>query len=96
MGINLTETRRMIMNKYAIDTNILVYNIFEDDEKKRNISEKIIINTSIISTQVLSEFINVTQRKLKLDKISILTLCMQTIEFCTLHPVNKNTVLKAT
>jgi len=46
----------------------------------------------IISTQVLSEYLNVVRRKLKLPKDEIMDICLQNIELCILQPVSLTTL----
>lgn len=62
------------MSKIFIDTNILIYTIDRNDNKKlsraRKLLENIIANDKpVISTQVLQEFYSATTTKLKLDKL---------------------------
>jgi predicted nucleic acid-binding protein len=73
--------KQMIMNKtIALDTNILVYCHSNDELDKRDTATSLFVLYPIISTQVLSEYINVVKRKLKLPKNEIMDLCMQYIE----------------
>jgi len=41
---------------------------------------------------VLSEYINVVKRKLKLPKDEIMDVCLQNIEMCVLQPVSLSTL----
>jgi predicted nucleic acid-binding protein len=76
------------MNKIiAIDTNVLVYCHSNDELDKQKIAIGLVDSIPIISTQTLSEYINVVKRKLKLPKEKILDVCLQNIEMCILHPV---------
>ena len=79
----------MIMNKtIALDTNILVYCHSNDEIDKQETAMSLFALYPIISTQVLSEYINVVKRKLKLPKKEILDVCLQNIEMCILQPVS--------
>jgi len=51
----------MTMNKTAVNTNILVY-IIDVTETKHEIAKMILIEPPVISTQVVSEFMNVVRR----------------------------------
>ena len=46
----------------------------------------------VISTQVISEYINVIKRKLKLPKDEIMDVCLQNIEMSILQPVSLTTL----
>jgi predicted nucleic acid-binding protein len=46
----------------------------------------------VISTQVLSEYINVVKKRLQLPKKEVIDICRQNIEDCTLYPVGKSTL----
>jgi len=81
--------KQMIMNKtIALDTNILVYCHSNDEIDKKETAMSLFALHPIISTQVLSEYINVVKRKLKLPKNEILDVCLQNIELCILQPVS--------
>jgi len=78
----------MITNrKIALDTNVLVYCHSNDEPDKQETAIGLIDSNSIISTQALSEYLNVIKRKLKLPKEKILDICLQNIEMCILQPV---------
>ena len=84
------------MNKIiALDTNILVYCHSNDEPNKQKIAMGLFNEKPIVSTQVLSEYINVTKRKLKLPKEEIMDVCLQNIEMCTLQPVSFATLKSA-
>lgn len=59
----MTEKKRM-PDRIFIDTNILIYFV-GDDSEKRELSESIIFSDSIkvLSTQVINEFLNVSYKK---------------------------------
>jgi len=83
----------MIMsNKFALDTNILVYCHSNAEPEKQKIATSFFALCPIISTQVLSEYINVVKRNLQLPKDEIMDVCMLNIELCILHPVNFTTL----
>lgn len=88
--------KQMIMNKtIALDTNILVYCHSNDEPDKQKTAISFFALHPVISTQVLSEYINVVKRKLKLPKDKIMDVCLQNIEMCTLQPVSTATLKHA-
>ena len=85
--------KQMIMNKkIALDTNILVYCHSNDELEKQEKAISLFSLCPIVSTQVLSEYINVVKRKLKLPKDEIMDVCLQNIEMCVLQPVSLSTL----
>jgi predicted nucleic acid-binding protein len=80
------------MTKFAVDTNVLVYSHSQDDLFKQEVARNLIVHAPIISTQVLSEYINVLKRLLPLSKKDLLHLCMQTVAHGNIHPVDTSTL----
>lgn len=80
------------MNEMAVDTNILVYLYDESDERKRNISEELLALTPVVSAQVVSEYLNVTRRLLKLPKSDVLERCANVFAQCTIVPTSQATL----
>jgi predicted nucleic acid-binding protein len=78
--------------KIAIDTNILVYCHSNDELDKQKMATSFFSFYPVISTQVLSEYINVVKRKLGLPKDKIMDVCLQNIELCTLQSVTIDTL----
>ena len=78
--------------RIAIDTNILVYCHSNDEPGKQNTAISFFALRPVISTQVLSEYLNVVKRKLKLPKDKIMDACLQNIEMCILQPVSFTTL----
>jgi len=78
--------------KIALDTNILVYCHSIDELDKQKTAMSLFALYPIVSTQVLSEYINVVKRKLKLPKDEIMDVCLQNIELCILQPVSLSTL----
>ena len=78
--------------KIASDTNILIYLYDGENEDKRNISELLIVDKPIISSQVISEFLNVTKRLLKLPKIEILQKANTLFSKCEIVCVSQKTL----
>jgi predicted nucleic acid-binding protein len=82
----------MIITKFAIDTNILVYSHDNENEYKQDVARSLIVQTPIVSAQVISEYINVLRRIIPYSKENLLHLCTRTIEDCIIHPVNISTL----
>ena len=81
--------------KIALDSNILVYLYDDDNEDKRKICELLIVDKPTISSQVISEFLNVTKRLLKLPKIEILEKATKLFSKCEIKSMNQETLEKA-
>ncbi|MBO9613982.1 MAG: PIN domain-containing protein [Dyadobacter sp.] len=73
----------------ALDTNVLLYLYDANDHTKRRVSESIVASSPIISTQVVSEFINVTKRVLKLPKQEILYKCNLVFDRCQIISIDQ-------
>jgi predicted nucleic acid-binding protein len=78
--------------KIAIDTNILVYCHSNDELDKQRLAISLFSFYPVISTQVLSEYINVVKRMLRLPKEKIMDVCLQNIELCALQPITIDTL----
>jgi len=86
----------MIMNKtIALDTNVLVYCHSNDELEKQEIATSLFAFYPVVSTQVLSEYLNVVKRTLKLPKDEVMDICLQNIELCILQPVALTTLRTA-
>ena len=68
VAISLTATKPTIMNNIAIDTNILLYSISKNENRKLPIAANLIDENPIIFPQNLSEFINVLLNRWKYPK----------------------------
>ena len=56
------------MEYVFLDTNILIYAFSEDEQDKRIIANKILLEENcLISTQVINELSNILYKKFKLD-----------------------------
>jgi predicted nucleic acid-binding protein len=95
MDISLTETMPITMSKIALDTNILLYGVSVDDERKRKISCKLIDRQPVIFPQNLSEFINVLLNRWKYPKHNIEIAIKEILSDCLLEPTSPDTYLNA-
>ena len=78
----------MIMtNNIALDTNVLIYLHDNSDLNKRAIAKDLLSDDPFISSQVISEYLNVIRRLLPLSKIELLTQASGLLAGCTIIPV---------
>ena len=87
--------RQTTMNNIALDTNILIYSHFKNDEQKRKIAHELLTCYPIVSTQVVSEYLNVMKRLLSIPKIELLELCAQWMNECHIQIVERSTIIIA-
>src|ERR1700739_3868160 len=83
----------MMPDLIAVDTNVLIYLHDSSDVRKRKIAENIIADNPNISSQVVSEYINVTRRLLNLSKAEVLTQCAKLFQSCEIIPVSAETLV---
>lgn len=73
------------MSKIAIDTNILIYlHEINPVSDKRLIASELVSNGPLISSQVVSEYLNVCHKRLKMTKQDCLDSLMGWLPFCDL------------
>ena len=82
-------------SSFALDTNILIYLYDSFEDRKRDISESLLIDEPFISAQVISEFLNVTKRLQKLPKREILEKCNKVIAQCEIIPMSQEIMDRA-
>ena len=84
----------IIMTKIALDTNILIYNHFLENERKRAISQELLLKSPFISTQTISEYLNTMKRLLKsvATKADLMDLCAEWMSQCVICPIDIATV----
>jgi len=82
-------------DRIAVDSNVLLYLHDKSDKRKRDIATNILSDNPKISTQVISEFINVTRRQLDLSKADIVTYCADLLKDCEIIPVSCDTLTNA-
>lgn len=82
----------MTINSAAIDTNVLLYLHDRSDDRKRGIAQEILAENPVISSQVLSEFLNVLRRQLPLSKSEIVDYVANLLQDCELIQVNTSTL----
>ena len=80
------------MTKISLDTNVLIYNHGIDGDAKQLIADSLLDNVPIISTQVISEYLNVLKRISKMSKSDLLKMCAEWLEGCKVQPVSISTI----
>jgi len=80
------------MSKIALDSNILIYNHSQECEDKKHIARGFFNENPVVSSQVVSEYINVIKRNLKMSKLELMQLCSLWLEKCTVQPVVLSTI----
>lgn len=72
------------MNNIAIDTNILLYSISKNENRKLLIAANLIDENPVIFPQNLSEFINVLVNRWKYPKENMELIVSEVLRSCTL------------
>ena len=80
------------MTKISLDTNVLIYNHGIDGDAKQLIADSLLDNVPIISTQVISEYLNVIKRISKMNKSDLLRMCAEWLEDCQIQSVSLSTI----
>ena len=80
------------MTKIALDTNVLIYNHGLNGDAKQVIADNLLDNIPVISTQVISEYLNVLKRISKMNKNDLLKICAEWLEGCQIQPVSLSTI----
>ena len=81
-----------IMSKFALDTNIFIYSHDNSGGVKQNIARDLIIRSPIVSTQVISEYINALKRILKIPKEQLFRIFMPNLNYCHIAVVDIETL----
>ena len=88
-------TKRTIMSKIAIDTNILLYALDDFYPEKQNIAIHLIADRPTFCSQTLSEFTNVCLRRWKFPKDKVAKLIKTYLQQCAYVPVTEQVVLRS-
>jgi len=91
----LIGAKRTIMNKVAIDTNIMLYALDEFYPEKQKIAINIIADKPSFCSQSLSEFTNVCLRKWKFPKSKVAELIKTYLQQCSYIPVSESMMIGA-
>lgn len=79
----------------ALDTNVLIYLHDNINLHKRTVAQDLLADNPNISSQVVSEYLNVTRRVLNLSKEELLTKTSGLLSGCAINPVLPATLLMA-
>ncbi|MES2703196.1 MAG: PIN domain-containing protein [Bacteroidota bacterium] len=85
----------MTVDHIATDSNILLYLHDKSDKRKRDIAKNILSDNPQISTQVISEFINVARRQLDMPKADMVAYCADLLKDCQINSVSWSTLITA-
>ena len=80
------------MSRIALDSNILIYNHSLDYENKRLIARNFFKEKPVVSSQVISEYLNVMRRNFKMQKLELMQLCSLWLEKCSVQPIMLSTI----
>jgi predicted nucleic acid-binding protein len=83
------------MNKAALDTNIIIFSHGSDVPGKQVIARRLLNSAPVISSQVISEYLNVMRRLFKMNKMDLMNLCSRWLENCHVQPVVFSTIYLA-
>ncbi|MCE7065609.1 PIN domain-containing protein [Dyadobacter sp. CY326] len=83
------------MTKIAVDTNILIYLHEEPSSNKTVRAKEIITESPVISAQVISEYLNVLKRLLKVPKLRLIEHCLVLVEACEIAPIDSHILAKS-
>jgi len=82
----------MIMSRIALDSNIIIYSHSLTQENKMQIAIDFFDENPVVSSQVISEYLNVMRKKFKMEKNELIQLCSSWLEKCIIHPVILSTI----
>jgi predicted nucleic acid-binding protein len=80
------------MSRIALDSNIIIYNHSLSCENKMLIAVGFFNENPVVSSQVISEYLNVMRKKFKMEKNELIQLCSLWLEKCTVRPVILSTI----
>jgi predicted nucleic acid-binding protein len=80
------------MISISLDTNILIYNHYSINKNYQDIANDLLLLHPVVSTQVISEYLNVMKRLYLMPKANLLNFCAQWTSQCNIHPVDTSTV----
>jgi predicted nucleic acid-binding protein len=84
--------KQMTMSKISVDTNILVYLLDKNLVIKSTTAANLVDSNPLISAQVVSEFLNVSKRLLKIPKLTLLKMCNEVFKNCIIIPTTQETL----
>ena len=85
----------MPAERIFLDSNVIIYAYFKQNEKKQRISKQLISKNTIISTQVLQELTNTLHRKMGIDYSIVRSILRECLKNCDLNTNTSDTVFSA-
>ena len=80
------------MSRIALDSNVLIYNHSLTYENKRLIARDFFNENPVVSSQVISEYLNVMRKQFKMEKNELMQLCSLWLGKCSVQPVILSTI----
>lgn len=80
------------MTKTALDTNIIIFSHGSDVPGKQVIARGLLNSAPVISSQVISEYLNVMRRLFKMSKMDLMNMCSLWLKNCHVQPVVFSTI----
>jgi predicted nucleic acid-binding protein len=84
----------MTEHLFAVDTNILIY-LEGNDTHKRRVAEELLSDNPVISSQVISEFINVMRRLRNVPKKQLIIETVSLFRYCPIVPTSHSVLQRA-
>jgi len=85
----------MTTTKIALDTNILLYPHNRPHDARCAIADKLLDENPVISSQVISEYLNVMQKRFKVEKKKLIRACAIWLRGCIVRSVTRSTIILA-
>jgi predicted nucleic acid-binding protein len=79
----------------AVDTNVLLYSLDEFSPQKQAITKQLLLDRPVISSQNLSEFINVLTKRWKYSKQKAMQATNSLLATCRYVPTERGTIRHA-
>lgn len=79
----------------AVDTNVLLYSLDEFSPEKQSIARQLLLDEPVVSSQNLSEFLNVLTKRWKYPKPKAMQATEALLATCRYVPTERSTVQRA-
>jgi predicted nucleic acid-binding protein len=79
----------------AVDTNVLLYSLDEFSTGKQSVARRLLLDKPVISSQNLSEFLNVLTKRWKYSKQKAMQATDVLLATCRYVPTERSTVQRA-
>jgi len=85
----------MPVDRIFLDSNVMIYAYFKQDEGKQRISKQLIGQKAVISTQVLQELTNTFHRKMGVSYNIVRLILQECSQNCDINTNTSDTVFSA-